>query len=61
MQIQDLEYSEVVQTAIRGGLVVNKITIISLAKALSSARALAIFGDASARAISQNNIGISLD
>lgn len=61
MNIQDLDYSEEVQRSIRGGLVVNSVTIIALAKSLSSSRALAYFGNASATAISKNLIGIVLE
>jgi hypothetical protein len=60
MLIQDLDYSEMIQQSIVGGIAVNKVTVIALAKSLSSARALSYFGDASARAISINDIGISL-
>ncbi|MCU0549649.1 MAG: hypothetical protein MUC48_09910 [Leptolyngbya sp. Prado105] len=61
MQIQDLEYSELIRHSVQGGIAVNKVTIIALAKSLSSSRALSYFGDAGARAISRNDINISFD
>jgi DNA-binding transcriptional regulator of glucitol operon len=61
MQIQDLDYSQAVQHPVRGGFFVNTVILVATARSTSSAIAVAYFGDASARAISKNNIGISLD
>lgn len=61
MKIQDLEYLEATQQSIYGGFVVNKLTIISLARSLSVATAVAYYGDSGARAISKNNIIIGVE
>lgn len=60
MQIQNLDYLEADQKAIRGGFVVNSTTIVVLQKSLASAKALAYYGNANATASAVNLLGLAV-